>query len=120
LDNFTEDFPSLKPVQRSLLQLLRSISRLASIEDGAQSGNILAKKQLFESTSTGLPNDQWKKEVIAWEARVWASYQALISVAITGPAVFDQYADEYTEPPDNEGDEQLCRSLKMRKSGAFA
>ncbi|KAF1915506.1 hypothetical protein BDU57DRAFT_452145, partial [Ampelomyces quisqualis] len=110
----------LKLLQYRLLQLLRSISRLANIHDGAESGNILAKTNLFESTSTGLPNDQWKKEVIAWEARVWANYQALISAAITGPAVFDKYADEYTEPVDNEGDKKLCQSLKMRKSGAFA
>jgi hypothetical protein len=120
LDDFTKDFPPLKPVQRSILQLLRSISRLASIEDGAQSGNILAKTHLFESTSTGLPNDQWKKEVVAWEARVWANYQALISAAITGPSIFDPYAAEYTEPVNNEGDRQLCQSLKMRKSGSFA
>ncbi|KAH7386872.1 hypothetical protein DE146DRAFT_185138 [Phaeosphaeria sp. MPI-PUGE-AT-0046c] len=120
LDNFTESFPHLKPVQRSLLQVLQSISRLASIEDGAQMQNIQAKSYLFDNFSPGLPSDQWKKEVIAWEARVWTSYQALIAAAIGGPAVFDENAHEYIEPVDNEGDRQMCKSLKMRKSGSFA
>lgn len=120
LDDFTEGFPKLKPVQRSLLQLLRSISRLASIEDGAQTQTIQAKSYLFDNFSPGLPSDQWEKEVIAWEARVWASYQALIAAAISGPAIYDEYAKDYTEPVDNEGDRHMCKSLKMRKSGSFA
>lgn len=120
LDDFTKDFPNLKPVQRSFLQVLRSISRLASIEDGAQMQNIQAKSYLFDNFSPGLPSDQWKNEVIAWESRVWASYQALIAAAIGGPAMFDDRASEYIEPIDNEGDRQMCKSLKMRKSGTFA
>jgi hypothetical protein len=107
-------------MQLRLLQLLRSTSRLAPIEDGARMKNILAQSFLAASTSPGLPDNQWVKEVIAWESHVWASYQALISAAVIGPAVFDEFADEYTEPVIEEGDRELCQSFKMRKSGAFA
>jgi hypothetical protein len=96
------------------------MSRLARIEDGAHAIDLLAKTYLQEGRVPGLPKDQWVKEVIAWESRVWASYQRLIAAAVIGPAVTDQYAHEYTEPVDNEGDRQMCRSLKMRKSGSFA
>lgn len=120
LDDFTESFPNLKPVQRSLLQVLRSISRLVSIRDGAQTQDIKAKSYTFDNFSPGLPSDQWKRELIAWEARVWASYQTLVATAIGGPAMFDERAEEYIEPVDNDGDRQMCKALKMRKSGSFA
>lgn len=118
--SITEDFPQLKPVQLRLLQLLTSMSRLTLIEEGALTKNILAESYLTGRSSPGLPDDQWIKEVVAWESRVWASHQALISAAIIGPSVFDDFAHEYTEPVVDEGDRQLCQSLKMRKSGAFA
>jgi hypothetical protein len=82
--------------------------------------NLLAKAYIYSGWSPGLPKDQWVKEVIAWESRVWASYQTLIATAVIGPSIFDQYAHEYTEPVDNEGDRQMCQLLKMRKSGSFA
>ena len=120
LESFTADFPQLKPVQLRLLQLLRSVSRLARIEDGAQKKNVLAQSFVIGRTSPGLPDNQWIKEVIAWESRVWASYQALIATAAVGPSVFDEFAHEYTEPIMDEGDRQLCQSMKMRKAGGFA
>jgi hypothetical protein len=96
------------------------MSRLTLIEEGALTKNILAESYLTGRSSPGLPDDHWIKEVVAWESRVWASHQALISAAIIGPSVFDDFAYEYTEPVVDEGDRQLCQSLKMRKSGAFA
>ncbi|KAF2823685.1 hypothetical protein CC86DRAFT_468717 [Ophiobolus disseminans] len=120
LDSFTKDFPHLRPVQRRLLQLLRSITRLAKVSDSAEAKSILAQRSVRGRSSPGLPDDQWIKEVTGWESRVWASYQALLAIAVVGPSVFDEYADEYTEPVVDEGDKQLCQSLKMRKSGGFA
>ncbi|KAF2024892.1 hypothetical protein EK21DRAFT_20904, partial [Setomelanomma holmii] len=120
LDRFTADFPRLKPVQLRLLQLLRSIIRLAGIQQGARYKKILAQSKVTGATSPGLPDDQWIKEVTAWEARVWASYQTLLSIAVVGPLIFDEFASEYTEPVVDDGDRQLCQSLKMRKSGGFA
>jgi hypothetical protein len=82
--------------------------------------NLLATANIFDDWSSGLPSDQWVKEIIGWESRVWASYQTLIAAAVIGPSVFDQYAHEYIESADNEGDREMCQSLKMRKSGSFA
>ena len=107
-------------MQLRLLQLLRSMSRLAHIENGPQMKNVLAQSKVAGRLSPGLPDDQWIKEVIAWESRVWASYQALLAAAVVGPSVFDEFANEYTEPVIDDGDRQLCQSLKMRKSGGFA
>ncbi|KAH7087776.1 hypothetical protein FB567DRAFT_353579 [Paraphoma chrysanthemicola] len=120
LESFTEDFPALNPVQVRLLQLLRSIARLVKIKEGAEFKNVLAQSKVTGRTSPGLPDDQWIRELVAWEARVWASYQTLIATAVIGPSVFDEFANEYTEPVVEEGDRQLCQSLKMRKSGGFA
>jgi hypothetical protein len=118
-DTFTTDFPQLKPVQVRTLELLRSISRLVGIASGANYHSILAQDTVAGGMSPGLPDDQWAKEVIAWEARVWASYQTLLSTSITGPSLVDEFASEYVEPVVD-GDEQLCKSLKMRKSGGYA
>jgi hypothetical protein len=89
------------------------------ISNGASFHNVLAQNTLSGSTSPGLPDNQWVKEVIAWESRVWASYQTLLSTSITGPSLVDEFASEYVEPAVD-GDEQLCKSLKMRKSGGYA
>ncbi|KAF1947008.1 hypothetical protein EJ02DRAFT_449990 [Clathrospora elynae] len=120
LEDYTADFPQLRPLQLRLLQLLRSITRFLHIQDGAAKGNILAEDSRTRFLSQGLPDDQWIKEVVAWESLVWAGYQAVISAAVIGPKVFDKFADEYTEPMTDEGDRELCQSLKMRKSGGFA
>ncbi|KAH8733180.1 hypothetical protein GQ44DRAFT_754658 [Phaeosphaeriaceae sp. PMI808] len=119
LNEFTETIPNLKPVQRRLLQLLRSTSRLFGIEHGAQWKNILASSFVNGRSSSGLPDNQWIKEIIAWESQVWASYQTLLSTAIIGPSVFDEFSKEYTEPVADEGDRKMCQSLKMRKAGGF-
>lgn len=121
LENFTDDFPPLRPIQLRALQLLRSTVRLWGIADSAGKSNVLAQDTINRTISPGLPRNQWIKEVVAWESLVWAGYQTLLSAAIVGPTIFDpQFADLYTESVVDDGDRQLCRSLKVRKSGGFA
>jgi hypothetical protein len=116
----TSDYPNASPVQLSLLQLLRSMTRIFQITDGPISNQLKASSTMSRGVSPGLSPDQWIKEVVGWESLVWAAYQTLLSTSIIGPKVFDKHAEEYCDVPTSSGDKELCRSLKMRKSGGFA
>ncbi|KAF2638963.1 hypothetical protein P280DRAFT_67807 [Massarina eburnea CBS 473.64] len=114
------NFPDASPVQFSVLQALGSATQFIRITLGPEMGMLLASKSIMNGVSEALPDDQWIRELVGWEAITWTAYQMLISSSVIGPKVFDEFADEYREVPNSVGDQKLCQSLKMRKSGGFA
>lgn len=66
-----------------------------------------------------LPNDQWQREVVRWEAIAWAGLQALLTDFAIGPKHRDPNADSYVKQASTPGEKQLCQSQKMQKSGGF-
>ncbi|KAL1608326.1 hypothetical protein SLS60_003267 [Paraconiothyrium brasiliense] len=119
-DTPTTIYPDATPIQASILQLLQSITRVTDMNRSPQLGNLRASKAVMVGISPGLPDDQWIREVTAWEAFVWSGYQTLLSASVIGPKVFDAEGDTYRDEPTSIGDRMLCQSLKMRKAGGFA
>ncbi|KAF2736964.1 hypothetical protein EJ04DRAFT_562032 [Polyplosphaeria fusca] len=113
-------FPEANPLQLSTLRLLRDASQSYDIANGISASGVLANSMVSAGEVPELPSDQWKKEVLSWQSFGWAGMQTFIATALTGPKELDPSADSYTIQPTSEGDKQLCKALKMRKTGGFA
>lgn len=67
----------------------------------------------------GLPDDQWMREVVAWEKFVWASLQTVTSDYAVGHATRDPSVLDHIRNETTLGERQLCGIQRMRKSGGF-
>lgn len=114
-------FPGASDLQLVMLRLMHDATDEFNIIMGAnwdytQAGELL--------TSLGrvpqLPNDQWKREAIGWESLAWAGIQIRLADYGVGPKVRDPDADAYVIPPSTPAEKELCKAVKMRKSGGFA
>lgn len=86
-------------------------------------GKVLkAEDLLIDGTAgvgSGLPDDQWAQEVIAWENYVWATFQFLVTDYAVGHNVRVPIMQELMKQDLTSGEKQLCGVQRMRKSGGF-
>lgn len=68
---------------------------------------------------TSLPNDQWMKEVLEWEKYIWASIQTVVSDYAIGYTALDPSTHDSIRTNLTNGEQQLCRAQKMKRSGGF-
>jgi len=104
-------------VQKLLIQLLGHSSWYM---DFSNLGTLDATFTLKRARGTGLPNDQWKIEVISHESKVWAVLQILLADYAIGAQVTEPNAYKYIDPPTTPAQKLLCHSMRMRKPGGFA
>lgn len=112
-----EEFPAASDVQLAALELLRTTSTLKNIINVA---HIQANDVVRGGYVSHLPNDQWKNEAISWVSTVWAGVQTMLTDYAVGPKERDPLADDYIDPPSNQSDKTLCKSVRMRKPGGFS
>lgn len=116
-----EYFTGASEIQIAALQLLMRSSQIfdtaEAVFGGIEVGRILGEGRMDILES--LPDDQWIREVIAWEKYVWASLQTIISDYATGPATRDPSALDHIRNDTTPGERQLCGVQRMRKSGGF-
>ncbi|KAF2730866.1 hypothetical protein EJ04DRAFT_579521 [Polyplosphaeria fusca] len=69
-----------------------------------------------------IPDNQWVKELQAWESSIWAALQIEVSDYAIGPQVrMRNLTSAYgINLANTTAEEQLCRMQRMRKSGGFA
>jgi hypothetical protein len=111
------EFPEATPLQIAFLELLRRILVLKNI---FSSGTIKANDIVQDGRVTGLPDDQWKREIIAWEAFAWAGIQMMLADHAIGPIIRDPLGATYSNPPITQGEKSLCNLVKMRRAGGFS
>jgi hypothetical protein len=116
----TETFPDANDIQLLILQLLRDANLEMDISTAPLYDYTLAGELIQKGSIPVLPNDQWKKEAIGWEAFAWTGIQIRLSDYAIGPKVRDPAADTYVEAPSTAVEKELCGAMKMRKSGGFA
>jgi hypothetical protein len=68
---------------------------------------------------TSLLDDQWVREVVAWEKDVLAALQITVADYALGYETQDSSAQDATKNVTTLGEKQLCQSQRMRKSGGF-
>jgi len=92
---------------------------LYDISDAGQ--DLLKAKDLAGGTGyiPSLPDDQWIQEVTRWEAFVWATLQTAITDYAVGPSVREPSARAHIRNVTNDGEKELCRALRMKRSGGF-
>jgi hypothetical protein len=108
-------------MQRALLELVISASYLSHTADVLTSK--VAKRMLSQKVEIeSLPSDFWKQEVLAWEQESYAGVQIAMSRYATGGVgaeAEDQADDAWWIKPGTEGEKNLCKMQKMKKSGGF-
>ncbi|KAF2873346.1 hypothetical protein BDV95DRAFT_592730 [Massariosphaeria phaeospora] len=110
------NFPAANDVQLALLQVLMTSS---VVFDQTTSKTLDAQAANWDGEITSLPNNQWEKEVIRWEAIAWAGIQSLITDYAIGPSQRDPRVAAYVRPASTPSEKTLCASQKMQKSGNF-
>lgn len=68
---------------------------------------------------TSLPDDQWIKEVVAWEKYVWAALKITVADYAIGYTSQEPSSQASTKNESTSGEKQLCQAQRMRKSGGF-
>lgn len=114
-----EIWPDASDIQLVILQLMRDASLEMHVSTGAMYDYTQAGEQLQTGPLPYVPNDQWKTEVIGWEALAWAGIQVRLSDYALGPQVRDPNNDIFTEWPVTPAEKHMCGSMKMRKAGGF-
>ncbi|KAF2012695.1 hypothetical protein BU24DRAFT_465061 [Aaosphaeria arxii CBS 175.79] len=108
-------------VQLTLLNLLRSVLTLNDVSLGTAVEILQAKSMESNGRFMGLPEDQWIKEIVGWNAFAWSGIQTLLTDYAVGLKMRDEEnADIYVDKPTTPAGKQLCQSVKMKKSGGFA
>lgn len=115
----TAELPGADDLQLAILKLLLTVSTLNDITNAPNAQSLQVSAMIVSGLVPELPDDQWKKEVMGWEAWALAGIQILFADFAIGPKVRDPAAS-YTMAPTTAGEKQLCGAMKMRKSGGFA
>ncbi|KAH7092191.1 hypothetical protein FB567DRAFT_233179 [Paraphoma chrysanthemicola] len=119
LNASTSDYTGATAVQIAAIQLLQFSTyfsnSLAAISTGALAGDEMSRRGIKDS----LPDDQWYREIIAWEGQVWSGMQIVIADYATGFANRNPNAAKYTDHNSPSGGRQLCASVRMRMPGGF-
>lgn len=111
-----ESFPQASDVQLAVLQLLITSGAMV---DQQTSKTFDATGENWDGEVISLPNNQWQREVIRWEAIAWAGLHHMLTDFSIGPKHRDPNADSYVIPATSPGEKQLCQSQRMQKSGGF-
>jgi hypothetical protein len=115
-----EDYPLATETQLATLRLLWVASQLYDVTS-APNQNVLQMTDVSSNLlSATAADNQWIKEVIGWESYAWAGIQNTLLDFIVGPKIRDPSAATYLDPPTLTGEKQLCKLMKVRKSGGFA
>ncbi|KAI0453580.1 hypothetical protein F5B21DRAFT_479152 [Xylaria acuta] len=77
----------------------------------ARSKALSSEKQVYGSVATGLPDNQWKLDVIKWWNMLLAAQQASYVNTARGPT--GPEFDDLRLPPLNKHEETLCASQKI-------
>ncbi|KAF2733975.1 hypothetical protein EJ04DRAFT_577282 [Polyplosphaeria fusca] len=114
------DFQGASENQIAVLDALRRFAYLNDITNTFEIGEVLAGRTATDAVLGPLPDDQYLKELLFAESFAYAGLQFMLSDYAIGPKRHDESADDYTSPPTTLGQKNLCRAVKMRKSGGFA
>jgi hypothetical protein len=114
-------FPDANELQLAVLRLIMSSNYAFDhtfTGEALLAGSIKAKTN---ETLPELPDDQWIKELVWAESKVWAALQVSIADYAIGPTVRDRGVglNEFIAPVTS-GEKQLCGLQKMKHSGDFA
>lgn len=116
----TDIWPEANDVQHLSLSLVKDAFSLVNNAWGPKARLTLVGEEMSKGMVTALPDNQWEKEVFAWETYVWAGLQILLSDYAVGPKSRDPAAGNYTDSPSTAAEKQMCGAIVMKKSGGFA
>ena len=68
---------------------------------------------------TRLPDGHWVDEVVAWEKKIWAAFQIVISDYAVGYATREKSIAQSLRRNLTTAEQKICGAQKMRKSGGF-
>lgn len=105
-------------IQIAALQLLIEFSLFYPLGRISQP-NAALKMGSHDQILEKLPDTEWITEVKAWESNVWAALQTGISDYAIGPSARARISDGDIHKPNSTGENQLCGTQRMRKSGSF-
>lgn len=114
--NSQDAFAGANSLQLAILQQLISSSFFfdLGVAEGVKAGSTVST-----GFSSGLPDDQWIREIVGWESQAWASIQIAFSDYAIGTKGRYPFAESYTRPPATPGEKDLCNMQRMRKNGGF-
>lgn len=112
------DLPDSSSTQLAVIEHMRKMCLLNDITNGP--GERFQMGTFPGTVMPSFPDYQWILEAKGWESYAYAGIQAMFADTMVGMKTRDSDADYYTYPPSSPGEEQLCRSFRMRKGGGFA
>ncbi|KAK7934598.1 hypothetical protein PG985_000093 [Apiospora marii] len=77
----------------------------------ARSGALASKGLVFSAVALGLPDDQWKRDVVKWWSMIMATWQMAYINAVRGPNVPE--FQELRTYPVNDTEKTFCENQKI-------
>jgi hypothetical protein len=116
--NFT---PEASQVQAFTIQLFRDAAEMTPISSAPRLGiSLLADEHDYQGSLAQLSDDHWTKEVTDWESISWTGIQLWLSDYAVGSNMRNPLTANSVNVPKTAAEKQLCRAMKMKKSGGFS
>ncbi|KAK7995754.1 hypothetical protein PG991_015221 [Apiospora marii] len=77
----------------------------------ARSGALASKGLVFSAVALGLPDDQWKRDVVKWWSMIMATWQMAYINAVRGPNMPE--FEELRTYPVNDTEKTFCENQKI-------
>jgi hypothetical protein len=106
------DFPEASSTQRGIIETLLRASWLFR---SAAASEAQANKLISGSVIDSLPDDFWKREIVARENQILAALQTAMLYYAVGPKALDPDADTYWHKPETDGEKALCAVQRVKK-----